>query len=149
MQTAKRKMGLDVGGKRVGVAISDALLKTAQGLGVINRSSLSQEMTNFAKMVEEYNVGEIVVGMPLRLDGTLGKQAKETKRYIERLRSTLGIPVRSWDERLTSKLAEKSMLQSGLRRFKRKKFSDEVAAILILQSYLDSLRVEAGREELE
>ncbi|MDI6891846.1 MAG: Holliday junction resolvase RuvX [Actinomycetota bacterium] len=139
-----RKMGLDIGTKRIGVAISDPLYHTARALTVIERGKFDSEIQKLREIVAEYQIDEIIVGLPLKLNGTVGSQAKAVKEYIDKLGSTLPIPIRGWDERLTTLVAEKVLLSLDVKRAKRKRIVDKVAASVILQSYLDNLRQEEG-----
>lgn len=139
-----RKMGLDIGTKRIGVAISDPLGHIAQALTVIERGKFDSEIQKLREIVAEYQIDEIIVGLPLKLNGTVGSQAKAVMEYIDKLGSTLPIPIRGWDERLTTLVAEKVLLSLDVKRAKRKRIVDKVAASVILQSYLDNLRQEEG-----
>ncbi|WP_459168016.1 Holliday junction resolvase RuvX [Natronospora cellulosivora (SeqCode)] len=133
-----RKMGLDYGDKTIGVAISDKLGWTAQNKGVIRRKNLSDDFAELEEYIEEYEVDEIIVGLPKNMDGTMGKRVDKTKQFINFLKKRLDIPINLWDERLTSKEAENILLEADLSRAKRKKYVDQIAAAIILQSYLDA-----------
>jgi putative Holliday junction resolvase len=132
--SASRILALDIGNKRIGLAVSDALGITAQGLETINRS----DMALFDRTVRENEIKEIVVGLPLNMDGTEGERAQDAIRFADGLKEKYPIPVTMWDERLSTRHAEKEMIRGDLSRRKRKGLSDMVAAQLILQSYLDS-----------
>lgn len=133
----KRKIiGLDVGDRRIGVAISDPLCKFAQPLATIVRNE--QNLDWLKKIANENDVRTIVVGLPLTLKGERGPQAQKVLEFADRLKGW-GFDVVMWDERLTTKMAEKMLVEAGVRRSDRQKASDRVAAVLILQSYLDSL----------
>ena len=136
----KRILALDVGEKRIGIAISDQLGITAQGLPTIEYQSRKAALDAIAETARTYDVGEIVVGLPKNMDGSLGFKSQEVLRFSELLKRELAIPVVLWDERLTTKMAEQAMLEADLSRRKRKLKADMVAAQLILQSYLDSPR---------
>lgn len=135
-----RKLGLDVGDKRIGMAISDTLGCTAQGLMTILRKSALVDLMAIRKITQEYEVDEVVVGLPLSLDGSLGTQAKKVLSFVAFLQQRLDVPVKVWDERLTTLVARKALISSEVRRTRRKQVIDKVAAALILQGYLDSQR---------
>jgi putative Holliday junction resolvase len=130
-------LGIDFGSRRIGLAVSDALGITAQGLETLDRDVVEDEIAYITEIVKERNVGEIVVGKPLNLDGSAGDAAAECEEFAKRLERELGLPVRLWDERLSTAQAERAMLEADLSRRKRKKARDRAAAQLILQSYLD------------
>ncbi len=135
-----RILGLDVGTKRIGVALSDTLMITAQGLDTIERKDLSADLAAIRKIVEENSVTEIVAGLPLSMNGSYSAQTKEVVLFIDNLRKAVPVPVKTWDERLTSMQAERIMLESDMSRRKRKRFSDKIAAQIILQSYLGTIK---------
>ena len=136
-----RIMGLDVGEKRIGVAVSDPLGYTAQGISVIKRENIE----DLKKIVSDYDVERIIVGLPKNMDGSIGEQAKKVLAFIEDLKREIDLPVLTWDERLTTKEAEGVLLRADLSRAKRKKVIDKLAAVLILQGYLDSHSHEGKR----
>ena len=129
---------LDVGDKRIGVAVSDALGMAAHGLKTINRDGC---MPALKAVIEEYQeeIGSILVGLPKMLSGAVGIQGEKVLAFVEELKSSLQLPVIMWDERLSTVSAEKALLEAGLSRDKRKGLRDKVAAVIILQSYLDSV----------
>lgn len=131
-----RIIALDVGDKRIGVAVSDALKKTAQGVGVIQRKNLEDDINEIKNLAKEYEADLIVVGLPLKMDGTSGERAKLVAEFVKILNSALNIPVTTYDERLSTKEAEKFLISSDVSRKKRKRVVDIIAAQLILQSYL-------------
>ncbi len=133
-----RIMALDVGTKRIGVAISDELFLTAQGADTIHRVATDADLVKIRKVVEENGVGEIVIGLPINMNGTYGPKAGEVMEFMDCLTKLITIPVKTWDERLTTVQAERVMLEAGLSRAKRRGAIDRVAAQIILQSYLDS-----------
>lgn len=133
-----RIMGLDVGSKTIGVAVSDHMGWTAQGVSTIARENLKKDFEELKRLVDEHNASEIVVGLPKKMDGTIGKQAEEMLAFAEKIRARLNIPVTTWDERLSTKAADRILLEANLRRKKRKKVIDKIAAVFILQGYLDS-----------
>jgi putative Holliday junction resolvase len=134
-----RIMGLDVGDRTIGVAISDSLLMTAQGKSTIQRSGFEAEARHLRGLAEEYDVHEIVVGNPLHMDGRPSRQGDKIMKFGRRLGHELKLPVVFWDERLTSVAAEEHLQEMGLRWRERKKHVDKIAAMFILQSYLNSL----------
>ena len=135
-----RIMGLDFGSKTVGVAISDELLITAQGIEIIRRkeeNKLRQTLARIEALIVEYNVTEIVLGYPKNMNDTLGERVRLTEEFKEKLERRTGLSVSLWDERLTTVAADKAMMEAGIRREHRKDYVDQVAAALILQGYLD------------
>jgi len=137
-----RILGLDYGEKRIGVALCDELGLTAQGLTTVISKSWRRDVEAIAHLVKTYGVEKIVIGYPLRLDGTEGIQCEKVIRFSRRLEAALGVPVISWDETLTTKEAEEILARSGVHPKKRKDVVDRLAASLILQSYLDALSKE-------
>lgn len=138
-----RIMGLDFGSKTVGVAVSDSLLITAQGLEIIQRkeeNKLRRTLARIEELIEEYEVEEIVLGLPLNMNATEGVRVELTREFQEKLERRTGLPVILWDERLTTVAADKIMMERGVRRERRKDYVDKIAATLILQGYLDSRR---------
>lgn len=135
-----RIIGLDYGTKTVGVAVSDALGLTAQGVETITRkeeNKLRQTLARIEAIIEEYEVTKIVVGLPKNMNNTLGERAEACKDFADKLERRTGIPVVMWDERLSTVLAEHVLIESGVRRENRKAVIDKIAACVILQSYLD------------
>ena len=135
-----RIMGLDLGSKTIGVAISDELGLTAQGLKTILRKSREEDLKEIHRLIEQYEIVEIVVGLPKNMDGTLGMQAEKVFQWIKVLEENTNIPVSTWDERLSTVGASKILLEADLSRKKRKEVIDKVAAVLILQGYLSQSR---------
>ncbi|MCI9662631.1 MAG: Holliday junction resolvase RuvX [Lachnospiraceae bacterium] len=134
-----RIMGLDFGSKTVGVAISDPLFVTAQGIEIIRRkeeNKLRQTLSRIEELIGEYEVSEIVLGLPKNMNDTLGERAKLTLEFREKLERRTGLPVHMWDERLTTMAADKAMMEAGIRRENRKDYVDKIAAVFILQGYL-------------
>lgn len=130
-----RIMGLDYGSKTIGVAVSDAFFWTAQGVKVIKRSK--KEIDELRELIREYEVIEIVVGYPRNMNGTLGPRCAMTEKFAEALRLEFGLPVELWDERLSTAAAQRTLLEADVSRAKRKLVIDKMAAVLILQGYLD------------
>lgn len=140
-----RILGLDFGSKTVGVAVSDELLLTAQGVEIIRRKSqnkLRQTLARIEELIEEYQVDRIVLGYPKNMNNTEGERCEKTKEFQADLERRTGKEVILWDERLTTVAADKTMMEAGIRREHRKEYVDEIAAIFILQGYLDYLHNE-------
>jgi putative Holliday junction resolvase len=133
-----RIMGLDVGDRNIGVAISDPLLLTAQGRPTLRRTSWQADLQTLKTIAEESEVAKIVVGKPLHMDGQESPQSRKVARFAMKLSKTLGLPVILWDERLTSFAAEQHLEEAGLKWRDRRKHVDKVAAMFILQDYLDN-----------
>lgn len=135
-----RILGLDFGTKTVGVAVSDELLITAQGVETIWRKSpskLRQTLARIEELVNQYGVEKIVLGFPKNMNNTEGERCERTNEFKEMLEKRTGLEVILWDERLTTVAADHSMMEMGIRREHRKEYVDEIAAIFILQGYLD------------
>lgn len=136
-----RILGLDYGSKTVGVAISDPLLVTAQGVEIIRRESENKLRRTYARIeeiIKEYgDVEKIVLGYPKNMNNTIGERAQKCEEFKAALERRCGIPVVLWDERLTTVAADRAMIETGIRREDRKKYVDEIAAMFILQGYLD------------
>jgi putative Holliday junction resolvase len=133
-----RILGLDYGEKRIGVALCDELGLTAQGLPTLIRKTKKHDLEILAALIKNYNVEKIVIGFPLRLDGSKGIQCEKVNRYAALLDKTFCLPVIKWPETLSTKEAEGILINSGVRWKKRKKIVDKLAACIILQNYLDS-----------
>lgn len=140
-----RIMGLDYGSKTVGVAISDALQLTAQGIETIERkeeNKLRKTLARIEELAKEYEVEKIVIGLPKHMNNTIGERAEKSLELKEKLERRTGLPVVMWDERLTTVMAERVLIESNVRREKRKQYIDKIAAVFILQGYLDSMHME-------
>lgn len=140
-----RIMGLDFGSKTVGVAISDSLLVTAQGIEIIRRreeNKLRRTLARIEELIEEYDVSEIVLGLPKHMNGSSGVRVELTDEFKEKLERRTGLPVTLWDERLTTVAADRTMMEAGVRREDRSNYVDMIAATLILQGFLDRRRNE-------
>jgi putative Holliday junction resolvase len=136
-----RIMGLDFGSKTVGVAVSDSLFLTAQGVEIIRRkeeNKLRQTLARIEELIREYEVQEIVLGLPLNMDDSEGPRALLTREFKEKLERRTALPVSLWDERLTTVEADDIMMEMGIRREDRKNYVDMIAATLILQGFLDN-----------
>lgn len=137
-----RIMGLDYGTKTVGVAISDALGLTAQGIETITRkeeNKLRRTCARIEELIKEYEVEKIVLGFPKHMNNDIGERAEKSLEFKEMLERRTGLEVIMWDERLTTISAERTLMESGVRREDRKKYIDKIAAVFILQGYLDSM----------
>ncbi|MDD4879751.1 MAG: Holliday junction resolvase RuvX [Candidatus Omnitrophica bacterium] len=135
-----RVLALDAGEKRIGVAVSDPLGITAQGVTVITRKDPETDLKEIGKIVAEYKAESVVVGMPINMDGTKGKSAEKVNEFVETLKGRLSIPVYTYDERLSTKESEKFLISADVSRKKRKSVIDKMAAQLILESYLERLK---------
>jgi putative Holliday junction resolvase len=133
-----RILGLDVGSKTIGVAVSDELSLTAQGLTTLKRKVLKQDIKQLLKVIEENGVEKVVVGLPKNMNGSLGPSAEIVISLIGELKKFIDLPVVTWDERLSTVAAQRVLLEADMSRKKRKRVVDKVAAIIILQGYLDS-----------
>ena len=143
----ERIMGLDFGSKTVGVAVSVGLGLTAQGVEIIRRTSenkLRQTLARIESLIGEYEVGKIVLGFPKNMNNTIGERAEKTLAFKEMLERRTGLPIVMWDERLTTVAADRVLIEAGVRRENRKGYVDEIAAVFILQGYLDSKGMENG-----
>jgi len=141
-----RILALDYGSKRIGIALSDELGITAGGLTTINRKGRLQDIEKISRIVEEYGVEEVVIGYPLRLDGTEGIQCEKVSRYADILSSNLSIPVIKWDESLSTKEAETILIEADIKPRKRREVVDKLAAAIILQGYLNNLNREKTKD---
>jgi putative Holliday junction resolvase len=139
-----RVMGLDIGAKRIGIAISDPKKVTARPLTLLKRGEKGEEIEEIIRFIKEYEVEKIVIGLPVSLNGKLGPQAKLIVDYANELKSRIDLPIKLWDERLTTAFAEKSLIMAKVKRSKRERMTDQVAAALILQNYLDAKRMEGA-----
>lgn len=131
---------MDVGERRIGIALSDETGTIAQGKGIYRRQDLQKDLEYLAEKANEWGVRKIVVGLPLNMDGTEGEQARRVREFAVALEAAVGVPVELWDERLSTAEAERVLLEADLSRRRRQKLRDELAAVLILQSWLDAHR---------
>ncbi|WP_058485402.1 Holliday junction resolvase RuvX [Defluviitalea phaphyphila] len=137
-----RIMGIDYGEKTIGVAISDPFGWTAQGIEIIRRkeeNNLKNSLERIKELINQYNIEKILLGFPKNMNNTLGDRAEKTLKFKEKLEKNFSIPVILWDERLSTKAAENILLEADMSRNKRKKIIDKMAAVYILQGYLDSI----------
>ena len=135
-----RIMSLDVGSRTIGIACSDALLMTAQGIETIRRTSLEKDFNRLQELIAEYEVHELVVGMPKNMNCTKGERAEKTEEFVEKMKEVIDLPVSYWDERLSTVMAERQLIAADVSRKKRKSVIDKMAAVVILQGYLDRLQ---------
>ena len=135
-----RILGLDYGSKRIGVAVSDELGITAQAHSVIERKKRGSDMEAISQIVRTYRIDKIVIGYPMRLDGTEGIQCEKVDRFAEELNAELKLPIVKWDESLSTWEAEEIKLEAGVKKRNQKKLVDKIAAGIILQSYLDRFK---------
>ena len=135
-----RIMSLDVGSRTIGIACSDALLMTAQGIETIRRTSLEKDFNRLQELISEYEVHELVVGMPKNMNGTKGERAEKTEEFVVKMKEVIDLPVSYWDERLSTVMAERQLIAADVSRKKRKSVIDKMAAVVILQGYLDRLQ---------
>ncbi|HEY7820661.1 MAG TPA: Holliday junction resolvase RuvX [Vicinamibacteria bacterium] len=139
-----RCLGLDVGDKRIGVAVSDEGALIASPRETLERKGIRKDIAHLLELARREEISEILVGMPWNLDGSTGPQAEKVLRFVEALRAATDLPIVTWDERLSTVSAERALLEADLSRRKRRGAVDRVAAALILQSYLDARRAEEG-----
>ena len=137
-EQATRVMGLDVGARRIGIAVSDLLGLTAQGLETLQRRNKRYDFQHLRRVIRDYNVSEIVVGLPRRLSGSDSAQTQKVQEFAEELRQKFQLPVHMWDERLTSVEANRVLREAELSIEKRTAAVDRMAAVLILQNYMDA-----------
>lgn len=145
-----RIMGLDYGSKTVGVAVSDPLGLTAQGIEIVRRKSetkLRQTLARIEEIAKEYSVEKIVLGFPKHMNNDIGERAEKSLEFKEMLERRTGLPVVMWDERLTTVEADRTMMETGIRRENRKEYVDMIAAVFILQGYLDYLSNQQATQE--
>lgn len=148
MSNSGRILGLDFGSKTVGVAVSDPLFLTAQGVEIVRRekpTKLRKTLARIGEIIEEYDCESIVLGLPLNMDGSEGERCEKTREFATMLEARFNLPIIFYDERLTTVQADEIMSESGIKgRLERKQYVDKIAAMLILQSYLDE-QVNVGK----
>lgn len=140
-----RTMGLDLGTKTIGVAVSDALGWTAQGVTTILRKNLAADLEALRELVREHDVTRVVLGLPLNMDGSEGPRAEASRKFAGQLTEALSLPVEFWDERLTTAEAQRVLITADVSRAKRKKVVDQMAATLILDGWLQAHQVSQSR----
>ena len=135
-----RILALDVGDKTIGVAVSDLLMITAQGVEVIRRSAWAKDIARLKQLIDEYEADTLLIGFPKNMNGTIGPRGEETIQFADKLKEQFpGITIRLWDERLSTVAAQRSLIEADVSRAKRRQVIDKMAAVFILQGYLDSL----------
>lgn len=134
-----RLMGLDVGDKTIGVAVSDLLMITAQGVTTIKRTSIKNDLNELKRIIDEYQVTKIIVGIPKMLDGTIGIQGEKVLKFVEKLRR-FDLPIELEDERFTTTISERMLIDADVKRKKRKEVIDKLAAVQILSSYMQRVK---------
>ena len=134
-----RILGLDLGDRTIGVAVSDPLGFTAQGITTIRRKSLQYDIEELKNIFKEYNIEKVLLGYPKNMNGTEGPRCEIVREFAEVIKEQLDLPIQFWDERLSTVAAHRAMLEADLSRAKRKKIVDKIAAVYILQGYLDSI----------
>ena len=139
--TRARILALDLGKRRIGLAVSDELGVTAQGLETLERTNIREDLARLTQLASEKNAGLILIGNPLHMSGQEGRQAEYAREFGERLHTASGIPVEFWDERLTTVEAQRVLRESGVSSRKRARAVDRLAAVILLESYLDSRRL--------
>jgi len=136
-----RIMGLDVGDRTIGVAVSDWLMITAQGVTTIRRTNLKNDINELKKLIEEYQVTKIVSGLPKMLNGTVGIQGEKVLEFLEKLKKHVDLPIELEDERFTTAISEKMLIEADVKRKKRKEVIDKLAAVQILTTYMQRTRL--------
>lgn len=137
-----RFLGLDVGDRTIGVAVSDLLMITAQGVTTIKRTNLKNDINELKKIIEEYKVTKIVAGIPKMLDGSIGIQGEKVLEFLEKLKKHVDLPIELQDERFTTSMSEKMLIQADVKRKKRKEVIDKLAAVQILTTYMQRAKRE-------
>ncbi len=135
-----RFMGLDVGDKTIGVAVSDLLMITAQGVTTIKRTNIKNDLNELKKIIDEYQVTKIVVGIPKMLDGTIGIQGQKVLEFIEKVKKKIDLPIELEDERFTTTISERMLIEADVKRKKRKEVIDKLAAVQILSGYMQRIK---------
>lgn len=135
-----RLMGLDVGDKRIGVAVSDPLMLTAQPVAVIERKGIERDLAEIQRLCKQYEVEKLIVGLPLNMNGTLGPKAHQVQEFGHLVAGNLDLLIEFFDERLTTKMAENMLIQADVSRSRRREVIDKLAAANILQTYMDTKR---------
>lgn len=139
-----RILGLDLGDRSIGLAVSDRLLLTAQGLGHYRVKNPEEDGKYFKELVSKYQISEIVIGFPLRMNGSQGTRVEKTKEFAKWLEKIVNLPIIFWDERLTTQQALKILRQQKISNKRKKALKDQISAVLILSSYLESKRTEVN-----
>jgi putative Holliday junction resolvase len=140
-------MGLDIGSKTIGVAVSDDFGWTAQPVTTISRKKRDDDFQKITELIDKHNVSEIVIGLPKNMDGTLGSSAKKVIEFADFLKGNLNVPISLWDERMSTQAVTRTLIEADVKRRKRKKVIDKLAAVYILQGYLDYKEFHGDRAE--
>ncbi len=135
-----RMMALDFGSKTIGVAVSDELGMTAQGLKTIKRKTMKEDLAELRRIIDQYGIERIVIGLPKNMNGTLGEQAERVIHWVDRIKDEIPVPIETWDERFSTVEASRRLLEADVSRKKRKRVIDKLAAVIILQGYLQQFR---------
>ncbi len=135
-----RMMALDLGSKTIGVAVSDELGMTAQGLKTIKRKTMKEDLVELLRIIDQYGIERIVIGLPKNMNGTLGEQAEKVIHWVDRIKGEIPVPIETWDERFSTVEASRRLLEADVSRKKRKRVIDKLAAVIILQGYLQQFR---------
>ena len=135
-----RLMGLDVGDKTIGVAVSDLLMITAQGVTTIKRTNIKNDLNELKKIIDEYQVTKIVVGIPKMLDGTIGIQGQKVLEFMDKMKKHFDMPIELEDERFTTTISERMLIEADVKRKKRKEVIDKLAAVQILSSFMQRVK---------
>lgn len=141
----KRYLGLDVGNKTIGIAVSDPLGLTAQGVKTIRRKGIKRDLEELEEIINQYDVQTLVVGLPKNMNNTLGPQGEKVLKFVEKVKDKIDVDIIMQDERLTTVSAERALINADISRKKRKDVIDKVAATYILQAYLEKLRIEQNK----
>jgi putative Holliday junction resolvase len=144
--SAGRVLALDIGRKRIGLAVSDGLGITAQGIETLQRSRIRDDLAALKEIAANWNVGLLLVGRPLHMSGSESRQSEYTREFAERLKERLELPLVYWDERLTTVEAERMLREAGASLDEKKKSVDRLAAVLLLESYLENQRIAGAHE---
>lgn len=136
-----RLMGLDVGDKTIGVAVSDLLMITAQGVTTIKRTNIKNDINELKKIIDEYQVTKIVAGLPKMLDGTVGIQGEKVLNFLDKLKNHVDLPIELEDERFTTSISERMLIDADVKRKKRKEVIDKLAAVHILSGYMQRKKI--------
>lgn len=134
-----RILGLDLGTRTIGVAVSDEMNLTAQPVRTIRRKGITRDLEEISSLIEEYSAGTIVVGLPVNMDGSMGARSAQVLAFVEKLRERTSLPVKTWDERLSTVAVTRVLIEGDVSRKRRKEVVDKMAASYILQGYLDAL----------
>jgi len=137
-----RSAGLDVGERTIGIAVSDLLGITAQGLDTIRRSDMENDLEQVINILKDYDVNLVIIGLPKNMNNTLGPSADRAKEFGDELSKRIDIEIKYWDERLTTVSAQRTLLEGNVSRKKRKQVVDKIAAVMILQNYMDSVKID-------